>query len=411
MVSSCDGWGLVIDAGSSGSRIHIFTWKKDNTDHQANALHTLREVSKYKITPGISSFEPEEAANSLSPLIAHAQKHVPNYCQTQTNIFLFATAGMRIVFQKQPSTAQAIFSAIRQFLATTPFIVGEEVKNVGIIPGNEEAVFDWLSVNFAIDINTKIVDTVGVIDLGGASTQIAFPVTPQNALEPGVRQVQLQSTHFIYAVSRLHMGVYEAYDNTLKLVRVGESFPCTIPGDFDQCSALVRQFIQKHAAEDMSQLDTTAVAPTIRNFQEGKMMTFYGLDNFAKLSSIVFVLKRHERSRELPPKIFLKPNLNEWVDVGRRICAMGWHELRGTVPRKAAKDKLLGKSCFGLIYSKMLLEDVYLLKSQQLIFAHSIGDIDGSWAMGAAVSRFGNTHVGVEDGVRVAEESEPHLRR
>ena len=387
---NCNRWGLIIDAGSSGSRIHIFTWK----EYKSDLLLSLKEVSNFKISPGISSFTPTEASQSLEPLLQHAKATVPQHCWAHTNLQLLATAGMRLVHQVNPARSTAIFDSLRNYLKTAPFLF--DPPNARIVPGDEEAEFDWLSVNFATDGFVTKQKLVGAIDLGGASTQISFQVHPSEqgssvvdvAQLPGVRTLQVGAhAHSIYAVSRLHMGLYEAYTNTQQMYAQQEqdAFPCEIPGDYDKCQTVVQHFLTQHAEQDMSQLGLTAMAPPI---QTGS--TFYGLDNFAKLASIHFIFQRNPMSRQLPPQLFRSPNMKSYQNVAKQLCKMSWYELRSRIPIKVGKDKLLQHSCFGLIYVQLLLERVYRLKGGevQLIFAHTIGQVDGSWATGAAISLF-----------------------
>ena len=70
LLTLCDTrHGIVFDAGSSGSRIHVYTWKtggggpKDHFD--------LVEDNILKIKPGLSAYKdkPSEAGASLLPLL------------------------------------------------------------------------------------------------------------------------------------------------------------------------------------------------------------------------------------------------------------------------------------------------------------------------------------------------------
>ena len=89
-------YGIIIDAGSSGSRIHIFKWKKNDV------LNTITEISRKKITPGISHYitydEPGiSAGNSLNGLLKYAEEFIPKALYKRTRLSLKATAGMRLL--------------------------------------------------------------------------------------------------------------------------------------------------------------------------------------------------------------------------------------------------------------------------------------------------------------------------
>ena len=93
-------YGIVFDAGSSGSRIHVYSWRvggggpKDAFDLIADKL--------LKKKPGLSAYKekPAEAGSSLRELLDHARAEIPAALHAETPIFLMATAGLRMVGEK-----------------------------------------------------------------------------------------------------------------------------------------------------------------------------------------------------------------------------------------------------------------------------------------------------------------------
>ncbi|OZJ03548.1 hypothetical protein BZG36_04167, partial [Bifiguratus adelaidae] len=102
-------YGIIIDAGSSGSRVQVYSWK----DHKyVQDTHLLRDIKgklptvergdrlglkwTTKIEPGISSLanQPEGVDEHLKPLLDFAMEVVPEDQHSETPIFLMATAGM-----------------------------------------------------------------------------------------------------------------------------------------------------------------------------------------------------------------------------------------------------------------------------------------------------------------------------
>lgn len=61
-----------------------------------------------------------------------------------------------------------------------------KVKNVEIISGTKEGLYCWIATNYLMDFlpeeQSKINGTVGTLDMGGASAQIAFQVGPARVL-------------------------------------------------------------------------------------------------------------------------------------------------------------------------------------------------------------------------------------
>ncbi|KAI0693329.1 nucleoside phosphatase family-domain-containing protein [Cytidiella melzeri] len=199
--SAVDPWlasrrfGIVIDAGSSGSRLQIYSWKDARTIREKegqkifNSLPTVEKGTKegedwvIKAEPGLSSFagDPEGVASYLAPLLEHARTQVPPSLQPETPLFLLATAGMRLL---SPTQQAEVLQATCQFLKfhsyfriDDPSEAGPCGSSVRIITGEEEGLFGWIAVNYLMDgfngaENERT--TYGFLDMGGASTQIAF---------------------------------------------------------------------------------------------------------------------------------------------------------------------------------------------------------------------------------------------
>ncbi|KIY46957.1 nucleoside phosphatase GDA1/CD39, partial [Fistulina hepatica ATCC 64428] len=189
-------FGIVIDAGSSGSRLQIYSWRDpqvviagtDKTRPIPAALPAVEKGSQneewsIKVEPGISSFtdDPKKVASYLRPLLEYAREHVPPSLQHETPIFLLATAGMRLL--PPQSQAEILQEACRflvlhsRFKIDDPSPVGPCGSSVRIITGEEEGLFGWIAVNYLMDgfvgANSDRT-TYGFLDMGGASTQIAF---------------------------------------------------------------------------------------------------------------------------------------------------------------------------------------------------------------------------------------------
>ncbi|KAF5386727.1 hypothetical protein D9615_001521 [Tricholomella constricta] len=199
--SGLDPWmvgrhfGVVIDAGSSGSRLQIYSWKDPRSISIVKGSElefTLPKVEKgtergdewvHKVEPGISSFanNPEGVAKYLQPLLSHARKHIPPSLEKETPLFLLATAGMRLLTPvKQAEVLQEACKFLvlhSSFKIDEPSTMGPCGSSVRIITGEEEGLFGWIAVNYLMDGFTGSSQnrtTYGFLDMGGASTQIAF---------------------------------------------------------------------------------------------------------------------------------------------------------------------------------------------------------------------------------------------
>ncbi|XLR69383.1 hypothetical protein HN51_016483 [Arachis hypogaea] len=177
-------YAVIFDAGSSGSRVHVFHF-----DQNLNLLHIGNEIEFYKkIKPGLSAYadNPEEAAESLIPLLDEAQNIIPP-----------------------------------QFQPKTPLRLG-------------------VTLNYLLgNLGNEYSRTVGVVDLGGASIQMAYAVskdTAQNAplppdgQDPYIKNVILKGTEYnLYVHSYLHYGSDAARAEILNITH-NSANPCVLAG-------------------------------------------------------------------------------------------------------------------------------------------------------------------------------------
>ena len=138
---------------------------------------------------GLSSLadNPEAVGAYLRPLLTHARDQIPPSLQKETPLFLLATAGMRLLPpQKQ---AEILLETCRFFVGHSYFKIDEASavgpcgSSVRIITGEEEGLFGWIAVNYLMNgFSESSLDrtTYGFLDMGGASTQIAFEPSLEN---------------------------------------------------------------------------------------------------------------------------------------------------------------------------------------------------------------------------------------
>ncbi|KAI9683003.1 MAG: Golgi apyrase [Bathelium mastoideum] len=184
-------YGVILDAGSSGTRIHIYRWLNNARARQDSSTDELQSLPQIvtkkhwtkKTKPGISTFGQNAAAvgtEHLAPLLAHALDHIPAHEVENTPIFLLATAGMRLLPKaQQTAVLQSICTYTR---ATTNFILPDCDLHIQVIPGETEGLYGWIAANYLLGgfDQPNLIDhgndhhTYGFLDMGGASAQIAF---------------------------------------------------------------------------------------------------------------------------------------------------------------------------------------------------------------------------------------------
>ncbi|KAL0471867.1 nucleoside diphosphatase [Neurospora intermedia] len=184
-------WGVILDAGSSGTRLHIYRWKDpekalgDASPEELRSLPKITTKKKWtkKIRPGISTFGEKAGVvgeDYLKELIDHALDIIPADKIHDTPIFLMATAGMRLLPQVQQN---AITGAVCTYLRkNTKFSLPDCDLHIQVIPGETEGLYGWIASNYLLGgfdhpeqhAHGQHHHTYGFLDMGGASAQIAF---------------------------------------------------------------------------------------------------------------------------------------------------------------------------------------------------------------------------------------------
>ena len=233
------GYSVVIDAGSSGSRVHIYKldWT-ESKQSQGQVMFPNLELPepKLKTKPGLSSFalHPDAAGESLSDLIAFAVQHVPKSFHSSTPVYLSATAGLRLV---EKDVAERILDSCYNWLSSkSPFLIRRE--KISVISGRDEGAFGWLTMNFLqkrlFGMPLSSQGTLGTIEMGGASTQVTFlqsegtqsPDEYLYELHLGLKKYQL------YTHSYLGFGQDQGREKYNKILGERPDDPCFPVGYF-----------------------------------------------------------------------------------------------------------------------------------------------------------------------------------
>merc|ERR1712000_308861 len=177
---------LMIDAGSTGSRIHVY---KFNNCGPTPELEGEEFMMTEKSVGGLSKYkdDPVAAAKTLDPLLQRAMDTVPEKLKGCSPIAVKATAGLRMIGEE---AADAILKQVRTHLEQDyPFpVVSQEHDGVAIMPGSQEGVYAWITTNYLLKKigGTDKGETAAVFDLGGGSTQIVFEPTFKGAADGGM---------------------------------------------------------------------------------------------------------------------------------------------------------------------------------------------------------------------------------
>ncbi|KEG08450.1 nucleoside phosphatase [Trypanosoma grayi] len=176
-------YSIVFDAGSTGSRVHVFRYNLSTNPHagahdwratRPSLMPFLRledELFVENHNPLSGYANADEAAASLSPLLEAAKAYVPAEMHTCAPVELKATAGLRRIGRER---AEAVLQAVRRHFRSGPFWLQSEGNAVRILEGSEEGPLAWLTVNYLRGAMSGNTATATIVDLGGGSTQIVM---------------------------------------------------------------------------------------------------------------------------------------------------------------------------------------------------------------------------------------------
>ncbi|XP_060118228.1 nucleoside diphosphate phosphatase ENTPD5 isoform X3 [Heteronotia binoei] len=207
-------YGIMFDAGSTGTRIHIYTFVQRSPEKPPELEGEIFESVK----PGLSAYadQPWKGAETVRRLLEMAQEAVPPSHWKKTPVVLKATAGLRLLAEHK---AQALLSEVRLVFEESPFLVPTD--SVSIMDGTYEGILAWITVNFLTgQLYGRNQQTVGTLDLGGASTQITFLPQLEGTLEQTPVDFltsfeMFNSTYKLYTHSYLGFGLKAARLATL----------------------------------------------------------------------------------------------------------------------------------------------------------------------------------------------------
>ncbi|PXF48272.1 Ectonucleoside triphosphate diphosphohydrolase 5 [Gracilariopsis chorda] len=164
--------GVMIDAGSTGTRAQVFTFRFDK-EHRHLELQSTAMFAHNKTLDTLASATASSSKLFFKPLLEKVKKAVPGLRRRKrTPIALHATAGFRLLGDEK---AERALDMARQALGSTEFMFKSEW--VSVLSESDEANHAWVTTNYLLrnfDPENKEKQFVGALELGGASMQIVF---------------------------------------------------------------------------------------------------------------------------------------------------------------------------------------------------------------------------------------------
>ncbi|KAE9419452.1 hypothetical protein Angca_002561, partial [Angiostrongylus cantonensis] len=417
-----NSYGVIMDAGSTGTRLFLYTWTS-NSDNELIEIgpvldHSNNHVVK-KVYPGLSSFQdhPEEAADYVKPLLDYASQFIPVEKLPYTPVFLLATAGMRLIPEEQQiAILTNLHSKLPQMTAMQ--IMKEHIR---VIEGKWEGIYSWIAVNYILgkfkatnSPNASRPDTVGMIDMGGASMQIAFEMSPRDDFRSGnVENVNLgcrddddRYKYKLFVTTFLGYGVNEGlrkYEQELSdrlLATNGtyirdECMPVNLQkvinrsdgsmfvrkgiGDWDGCVKRLAQLLKNLEAARPKSLCKpncffgNVAAPMVSL----SMIKLYGFSEYWYSLDEVLSLGGHYNHTVISEK-------------SKHFCSQRWSAIQAAARRKLypkSNEDRLKSQCFKSAWITAVLHDGFDVDRERNNFqsAFNIAGQEVQWALGAMI--------------------------
>ncbi|XP_049397868.1 apyrase 2-like [Solanum stenotomum] len=396
-------YAVIFDAGSSGSRVHVFCF-----DENLDLVPIGNELELFvQKKPGLSSFasDPVAAADSLLPLLKDAENVVPRNLRSNTPVRVGATAGLR---QLEGDASDRILQAVRDFLKSKSSFKAK-ADAVTVLDGNQEGAYQWVTINYLLGkLGKKYSDTVGVVDLGGGSVQMAYAISESDAqkapkLSDGedtyVQEMYLKGTkYFLYVHSYLHYGLLAARAEILKVS--GESgSPCILGGHHGTYKYGGAVYPASSTSQGSSMSTCREVALKALKINEpacthmkctfGGVWNGGGGDGQKNMFVASFFFDRAAEAGIINPSLAVaKVHPADYESAANRACATGLEGAKSEFPHVETDN--LPYLCMDLVYQYTLLVDGFGLEPQQEItlvkkVEYKNSFVEAAWPLGSAI--------------------------
>uniref|UniRef100_A0A3B5MBQ4 Ectonucleoside triphosphate diphosphohydrolase 3 n=1 Tax=Xiphophorus couchianus TaxID=32473 RepID=A0A3B5MBQ4_9TELE len=322
-------------------------------------FYTWLPISELKV----SSKDDKKTFEGFQDCMDEIKNHIPEEKHKTTPLFLGATAGMRLL------EASKIMGKLRDFLSKQNF----QFHNASIITGQEEGLYGWITVNYLKEnfLQVRLESTVGSMDLGGASTQIAFQVQERGE-GPDYMHVKLYGYPYtVYTHSFLCYGKNEADKRVLdKVIRVSYIINPCYPRGFN-------------ITTKASSIYDTECIPKPKNYNSGQEFYMVGGSDSEKCGQIV---KSIFNFQNCPSKQCSFNGVEQPPVTGDFMVTLV-DTLK--VQKHWISDTYLKTYCFASHYVLTLLADGYKFDNEtwkNIHFEQKIKETNIGWSLGYMLS-------------------------
>ncbi|CAL9162833.1 unnamed protein product [Musa hybrid cultivar] len=397
-------YAVIFDAGSTGSRVHVYCF-----DDGLELVRIGSDIELFvKVKPGLSAYadDPQAAANSLLPLLEKAVGVIPEELRNKTPIRVGATAGLRSLGTDK---SNQILQAVRDLLREKSSL--ELVDDwVTVLSGYQEGSYLWVAINYLLGhLGNKYSESIGVVDLGGGSVQMAYAISEKAAAnapnvpsgeETYVKELFLQGAkYYLYVHSYLNYGLLAARAQILKVATKSYSY-CILGGyngvyDYDgelynassspsgsSFTKCRNEVIKALKIDEPCKYSSCTFGGVWNGGGGAGQKTLYGASYFFDRPSDVGFVDPAATSALAKP--------SDFMEAAKHACKVTMNTVETKYPNVRKND--LPYVCMDLVYQYTLLVNGFGLKPRQnitLVRQVRYGDSDffgeAAWPLGSAI--------------------------
>lgn len=397
----------VCDAGSTGTRLYVFQLDVDQA--------TAKSIFVKKTKPGLSSYaeNPAEAVPPLLKLLIEGSQSIPEATRSTTSLSILGTAGVRLLSpEKQNSTWKAVKDGLLA-AQTFPFLKMQLEGRTA--SGEEEGIWALYNANF---LTKRMSDTLlslgkdaplGLMDLGGSSTQISIPSLTAEKGTPLGKGAFVHSylgfgmTYIREQMRKAHEtpGEQQADASCYMRGRIDDKFMGA--GDASSCRDLIRDLVISQSNACKTSIEATKPCLGDLSAEPRAVQAIGGKVDFYAVAGMTYVVDFVRWWLEFNPtasgaRSFLesypRPSLTELAVAVDIMCSGEYKDVADRTADKQQAHSFTGFDnapyrCFQANYILVLLQEMYGFSpdGRSITFLLDVDGEDLEWPLGALLHR------------------------
>jgi len=388
----------VCDAGSTGTRLYVFLLDAEGGK--------AKSVFVKKRKPGLSSYRanPDDAVPPLLELLKEGAATIPEERRAKVPLLIYGTAGMRLLPAGEQSLIWSTLHA--QLAGAKDFPFDQGAFQARTVSGDEEGLWAVLATNFLMGrmghdlLSHGQGKPLGLMDLGGSSTQIGIP-SPV-AAEKGINFSSgvLVKSYLGFGMTHIKHKVRSKFGSDLSCYMPGSQTKEEGPlqgdrfGDAPNCRKLIADLLQQESTSCLAESQSACLGDLKGNQESSRAIEgdvdFYGVSGLTYVMDFVRWWLQNSEQKHPFLDTYPKPTLNELQSAVDLMCSGQYQRIKDWTDQKSMRHQFtdydnLPFRCFQANYILVLLGEVYgfAKDSRKVTFALEVDGEDLEWPLGA----------------------------